>query len=54
METDFLSIVKPQSAAANQTQWKIVTLTNRASQTGETKNLAWSAGLRMVTHWDED
>lgn len=46
METGFLSIVKPQSAAANQTQWKIVTLTNRASQTGETKTLAWSSGLR--------
>lgn len=46
METGFLSIVKPPSAAANRTQWKIVTLTNRASQTGETKTLAWSAGQR--------
>lgn len=45
METSFLSTVKPQNVAANPIQWKIIAPTNRASQTGEAKNLA------CVVHW---
>lgn len=40
METSILNIVKPQSVAANSIQWKIHAATNRASQTGEAKNMA--------------